>query len=170
MNSASIASVASIVEDAGGRVVGRTRLQKVGYLLSAAGFKTGFNFVYKHYGPYSEELASASRFAGVIGLLDEAVTPTQWGGSFSTYVTKIRSSTTTDERQLGLARAAAAADAIELELAATALFLSKEGFPEPWKETERRKPEKAANGRLARARELYARLRQLPMPDAFPAI
>lgn len=170
MNSASIASVASIVEDAGGRLVGRTRLQKVAYLLSAAGFETGFKFVYKHYGPYSEELASASRFADATGLLDELVSPTQWGGSFSTYVTKTRVSQTLDNNRLALARFAAGADAVELELAATALFLSKEGFADPWGETERRKPEKAASGRLGKAKELYAHLRKLPMPTVFPAI
>ena len=55
--------VAAIVRDAGGRIVGRTRLQKVAYLLSIAGLEEGLPFTYKHYGPYSEDLASAARDA-----------------------------------------------------------------------------------------------------------
>ena len=50
-----------IVRDAGGRIVGRTRFQKIAYLLSVAGFEDGLRFVYKHYGPFSEDLAVAVR-------------------------------------------------------------------------------------------------------------
>jgi hypothetical protein len=41
------------------------------------------------------------------------------------------------------------ADAVELELAATAAFLAYERFPDPWGETARRKPEKSG-GRTPR--------------------
>lgn len=54
--------VVAIVRDAGGRIVGRTRLQKIGFFLEAAGLGAGFPFKYKHYGPYSEELSAASQF------------------------------------------------------------------------------------------------------------
>lgn len=62
------------------------------------------------------------------------------------------------------------ADAVELELAATAAFLAYERFPDPWAETARRKPEKAESGRLERARQLYERLRQIQTPQQLPAI
>jgi len=35
-------------EIAGGRIVGRTKLQKIAYLLSIAGLEDGLPFVYKH--------------------------------------------------------------------------------------------------------------------------
>jgi hypothetical protein len=62
------------------------------------------------------------------------------------------------------------ADAVELELAATAAFLAHERVPEPWAERARRKPEKAESGRLERAKQLYSRLQQIPTPRPLPAI
>ncbi len=44
----------AIVRDAGGRVVGRTKLQKLVYLLVAADLENDVPFLYKHYGPYSD--------------------------------------------------------------------------------------------------------------------
>src|SRR5258708_12172064 len=77
--------VAAIIRDAGGRVVGRTRLQKMAFILEASGLGSGFPFIYKHYGPYSEELSSASRTGAILGLLNETEAPASWGGSFSTF-------------------------------------------------------------------------------------
>jgi hypothetical protein len=67
-----------------------------------------------------------------------------------------------------LAREMVTADAVELELAATALYLSYENTPDPWGETEHRKPEKPANGRLDRAKLLYERLRGVQAPEPLP--
>jgi hypothetical protein len=41
----------AIVRDAGGHIVGRTRLQKIAFMLEPAGLGGGFPFRYKHYGP-----------------------------------------------------------------------------------------------------------------------
>lgn len=41
----------------GGKLVGRTRLQKGAYLLHCCGANLGLRFVYYHYGPFSFELA-----------------------------------------------------------------------------------------------------------------
>ena len=76
---------ADVVRFAGGRVVGRTRLQKVAYLLQAAGFDDSFPFEYRHYGPYSEDLARSIEFAGVMDLVSEEVRKTDWGGFYSVY-------------------------------------------------------------------------------------
>jgi uncharacterized protein len=61
-------------------------------------------------------------------------------------------------------------DAVELELAATAVFLSKDGYNDPWAETARRKPEKAQSGRIERAKRLLRRLGSLDTPVPLPNI
>ena len=78
---AAMHAVIQIVRDAGGKVVGRTRLQKIACLLELAGLGSGFSFSYKHYGPFSDELASAARFASVFSNLKEEEKPTSWGGA-----------------------------------------------------------------------------------------
>jgi hypothetical protein len=65
---------------------------------------------------------------------------------------------------------AADADAVELELAATAVFLSKDGYNDPWAETARRKPEKAQGGRVERAKRLLGRLGSVETPVPLPNI
>ena len=50
---------ARLVDEAGGRLVGRTRLQKVACLAKLAGYLPEFNFEYRHYGPFSEALAGS---------------------------------------------------------------------------------------------------------------
>ncbi|MBZ5582420.1 MAG: hypothetical protein LAQ30_09510, partial [Acidobacteriia bacterium] len=161
---------AAVVRDAGGRIVGRTRLQKISFILEAAGLGTGFPFKYKYYGPYSEELSAASDVAGVLGLLREIKQPASWGGSYSTYTTEMAPDRNTPQARLRIAQETVNTDAVELELAATALFLTREGVVNPWDETARRKPDKAANGRLQQAKQLYERLRQIQTPQPLPRI
>jgi len=170
MSSKNALKVAAIVRDAGGRIVGRTRLQKVAYLLSVTGLEDGLPFAYKHYGPYSEDLATAARDAGLLGLLSETEQQASWGGTYSTYVVSEQPSSSVSPARRHLAMEAAAADAIELELAATAVFLAKEGQSDPWKETARRKPEKAEDGRIEKAQALYRRLSAIETPVPWPAI
>lgn len=161
--------VAAIVQDAGGQVVGRTRLQKVAYLLEAAGLGDGFLFEYRHYGPYSEDLSAAARDADLLGLLQETEHPATWGGVYSIYVAGPATAPSTTAARRQLASEAAQADSIDLELAATAVFLAKDGYSDPWSETARRKPEKAGEGRLNRARALYRRLQKVSTPIPLPA-
>lgn len=162
--------VAAIIADAGGRVVGRTRLQKIAYLLTITGMEDGFAFSYKHYGPYSEDLATAARLGNLLGDLRETEQPTSWGGSYSVFTAQEPLGAVVDESRRQFARAAADADAVELELAATAVFLAKEGYKQPWEETARRKPEKAENGRIDRAQALLRSLSRIPTPAPLPAI
>jgi uncharacterized protein len=163
--------VADIVRDAGGKIVGRTRLQKIGYLLQLSGLGEGFAFEYRHYGPYSEQLATAARVAKLLGLIQEEERPTAWGGFYSVF-TRMGGSLpdTADQLRSDFIRIAADADPIELELAATAAFLSDEGATDPWQETARRKPEKADAGRLESAKALYQRLREIETPKRLPRI
>lgn len=160
--------VVQIVSDSGGRIVGRTKLQKVAYLLEATGLGEGFSFQYRHYGPYSEELTAAARTAKLLGALHEDERATSWGGFYSIYsVQPIADQSSARARLAGLA---AGADAIELELAATAAFLAIEGSADAWGETAQRKPEKASAVRLQRAKELYGRLQQVETPKPLPNI
>jgi uncharacterized protein len=162
--------VAAIIADAGGRIVGRTRLQKVAYLLTVSGWETGFVFTYKYYGPYSEELAAAARLGKLLDDLDESELPTSWGGFYSIYTAQFPKDSSIDENRRKFAEAAADSDAVELELAATAVFLANEGYDDPWLETARRKPEKVEGSRIDRAKDLLRSLSQMKTPIPLPAI
>jgi hypothetical protein len=153
---------ARIVGDAGGKIVGKTRLQKTAYLLEVCGVGEGFNFNYRHFGPYSEELAAASNIAVVFGMMDEDERQANWGGAYSIYSASVGRGSHDAVREK-IAGECAKVDAVELELAATALFLSKEGVERPWDETAARKPEKAA-GRLEQSKAFYRQLRAA-VPD-----
>jgi uncharacterized protein YwgA len=161
---------AAIVRDAGGSIVGRTKLQKIGFFLEAAGVGAGFPFRYKHYGPYSELLAASAQHAAALRLIIENEYVANWGGSYSTFYTQMPTDSQTHPARTRLAQELVSADAVELELAATAAYLAYERVPDPWAETARRKPDKADSGRLERAKQLYSRLRQIPTPHPLPAI
>lgn len=161
---------ARIVRDAGGRVVGRTRFQKIAFLLSTVGLEDNLAFSYKHYGPFSEDLARATHEAKLFGLLRESEHPASWGGTYSIYEVDERPGAEIAPARVTFSELAVSADAVELELAATAVFLFKEGAADPWSETARRKPEKAENGRIDRAKALYQRLRSIDTPAPLPAI
>jgi uncharacterized protein len=170
MSYANALRAAEIVRDAGGRIVGRTRLQKIAYFLSASGLEDGFRFEYRHYGPFGDDLAIAVREAGLLGLLREVESQASWGGTYSTFTVEGPPNPAVHPSRLRLTAETVNADAIELELAATAVFLAIEGHPDPWTETERRKPEKAEQGRLDRAKALYQRLSAIETPSPWPAI
>ncbi len=161
---------AEIVRDAGGRIVGRTKLQKIAFFLEVAGIGAGFPFRYKHFGPYSDQLAAATQHASALQLIREVEQVAAWGGLYSTFYSSVTPGATQDETRVQLAREMVNADAVELELAATAAYLSYEGHQDPWAETKRRKPDKADAGRLDKAKQLYARLLKIQTPNPLPAI
>jgi hypothetical protein len=150
---------ARFIRNAGGVLVGRTRLQKVAYLTQLAGLSNGLRFAYRHYGPFSDDLAHGIEIASALGIVREEEQQAAWGGWYSIYRTECGPEPGAEERAAFVQRASEIG-AIEVELAATAAFLSQhEHVSDPWAETARRKPEKAAGGRLAKARDEYARLR-----------
>jgi uncharacterized protein len=153
------ARIAAVVRDAGGRVVGRTKLQKLTYFLVASGLEDD-----------CEPVTAAVREAHLLGLLREKEELASWGGTYSIFTAEGQPEQDVPASRLQLAQIAAGADAVELELAATALFLFKEGRADAWQETERRKPEKATNGRLDRARALYQRLSAIETPARLPQL
>ncbi len=167
---------ARVVNEAGGHLVGRTRLQKVVYLAQLAGFGEEFSFEYKHYGPFSEDLATGMEIAAGLGLVQEEEKRAAWGGRYSTYVANERTPSSENAARSAFVRAAAGISPIELELAATAAFLHLNGWydrkegDDSWIETERRKPDKADNGRLERAKVAYKTLMTMQTPVALPLI
>ncbi len=163
-------AAARIIEDAGGELVGRTRLQKVAYLLQLAGFSHDFNFTYKHYGPFSEDLAWGIDLATALGPVTEQRREAAWGGKYSIF-TLDRSPAPTDPVRARFVQAAKGINAVELELAATAAFLfAEEHQTDPWGETAQRKPEKVHDGSLERAKAAYEALRALDVPTPLPAL
>ena len=161
--------VAEIVRDAGGPIIGRTRLQKSVFLLSLAGFDDKFRFGYKHYGLFSEALADSADLAAAFDLVSEQRKESSWGGTYSIYSVNNLEGADTSARGVFL-REAVASDPILLELAATAGYLfSEEKCKEPWAKTARLKPDKSADGRLDRAKDLYGRLRAVS-GNALPEI
>jgi uncharacterized protein YwgA len=158
-----IVQVLKLVHDAGGKIIGRTRLQKTAYLLTLAGFEDCFHFDYHYYGPYSDDLAMAASTAHAMKRLKEEGHHTSWGGFYSTYeiVAGDQASGEAEDARHKLIKKAISANSIVLELAATAAYFADKKNSDPWGETEQRKPEKAEEGRLAEAKKLYAELREI---------
>lgn len=161
---------ADVVRDAQGEIVGRTRLQKIAYLFELMGVGEGFTFAYRNYGPYSDELTEAVQDACLLGLIEEKEKPSSWGGYFSIFSSEGKSKAHSSELRALIADQAVRADAVELELAATAAYLADKCFPDAWAETAIRKPNKATPKRVAGAKRLYESLRQIHTPKRLPSI
>lgn len=160
---------AKIIRDAGGMIVGRTRLQKTAYFLQLAGFEDAFAFSYGHYGPYSEDLADAMSIAGAFDLVMETRKQTEWGSKYSIYsIPNGQEQRAKDDRSVFTERVAKF-DAVELELAATAAYLSAvDKCKTPWEETARLKPSKANS--IPGAQAIYREILKLKTPNPLPQI
>ncbi|MDR2153032.1 MAG: hypothetical protein LBO72_09440 [Helicobacteraceae bacterium] len=155
--------IIEVIRVAGGKFVGRTRLQKTCYLLSLIGDFKGFNFGYYHYGPYSEDLTETLEIACAFGGITEKVERTNWGALYSIYNVddKALQENSISKNGSGLIEKAKSSDSVILELAATAAYFATQQNKDPWKETSDCKPEKSDNGRLEQAKALYAELRNI---------
>lgn len=162
--------VAGVIGVAGGRVVGRTRLQKIFYMLEVAGYGAGLRYDYKHYGPYSEDLTSAVQLEILFGDVEEKKETSQAGRRYSVFTSNMteHSDQSTKGKMLSIMQKASS---IELELAATAVLLSRDGFKtDPWGETARRKPEKVVGGRLDKAKALLKEISEIETPRPIPSL
>ena len=157
--------VASLIAASGGRVVGRTRLQKMVCMLGLAGFEVGFDFSYHHHGPYSEDLSFAVSDADALGLVRETQCRTDWGGWFSTFETDEIPIDDNFDPARPLLEIMRDAHSVVLELAVTAAFLVSCGERDPWGEVQRRKSQKATPFRISEAKSLYSELKK-NIPDA----
>ena len=168
----------------GGELVGRTRAQKVAYLLDRCGADFGLRFTYHHYGPYCFELANgldAARAEGRIG--HEEKLSARHGVPYSIFTsaddegdpTSLGGLPATESRKL-LRRMKNESD-IVLELAATAVFLRDEwhyygkdkvaaadATGTAVEETKRRKSRKATRERLDKALALLRDLGLVETP------
>lgn len=159
-----------MVSAADGEIVGRTRLQKTAFLLELAGLGSGYEFKYKHYGPFSEELASAVDLAPLLFDFHEDQRRSGWGGTYSVFTSSAAYDGAEADPYKQIVSLAKRANPIALELAATAAYLASVGHDDPWGETERRKPEKAAGGKLEQAKALYKKFKELQLPEGLPDI
>lgn len=155
--------VAMIIDLNGGEIVGKTRLQKMFYLLDVCGMNSGCRYDYYHYGPFSADLAECVDDAVRLGY----VNPSERLGYHNVPYTIYRSVGGPKQPSTGLSRQTledklkilAEYSALDLELAATIVFLRENGFGRAAdEETARRKPHKATPEKLAKAREIIRRL------------
>lgn len=164
-----ISEIVDIVASAGGELVGRTRLQKTTYLLKITGLGAKqFRFRYRHYGPFSENLATVSDLSTLLGSLEEEQKPSSWGGTFSVFRTSEHAHSDPSSPRVALIHLAQEANPVDLELAATAAYLALEGIKDPWAETAARKPDKAGN--IESAKDLYRKLSGIDSPETLPEI
>lgn len=158
---ADASDVARLVHLNGGQLIGKTRLQKSAYFLDAHGAGFGFDFDYHRFGPYSEELTNATDDAKALHLLEEDWKESQSGVRYAIFHTQsfIPKEQELDERRRQILRVLKGYSAIEVELAATADFLKKNGYADdPWIETQRRKTSKVNPARLESSKRLLVEL------------
>jgi hypothetical protein len=161
-------TVHAIVSAAGGELVGKTRLQKIAYILTAAGLSDSLHFRYHYYGPYSDDLTFETEEAIFEGMISTEDKPTSWGGHFTVFKTEAPCDVDVLTRKI--VHTACAYDPITLELAATAAFLRKDFSDSYWDETAKRKPQKATPDRLEKARKLWSQLLEVETPRRLEAI
>jgi uncharacterized protein YwgA len=153
--------VARLVYLNGGQLVGKTRLQKSAYFLDAKDAGFGFDFSYHRFGPYSEDLANAADEAKALNLVEVAWKQSQAGAEYAIFFSKAHEwpSVDPDDRRRNILAVLKEYSAIEVELAATADFLKRNGFAsDPWAETQRRKAAKVNAVRLQNSKQLLIEL------------
>jgi uncharacterized protein len=159
--------VAAVVAAAGGRVIGRVRLQKAVYLLEQLGLSSNFGFEYHHYGPFSRDLDNAVADAKAFHLIEEQFERRQSdGATYSIFERKDRDEPKPEAygklsamRVRELARLFAETNVTVLELAATVDWLWRVERCRDWKaEITKRKGLKVRGGRLDKAIELLGKL------------
>lgn len=161
---ADASDVARLVHLNGGHLIGKTRLQKSAYFLDAYGAGFGFDFDYHRFGPYSEELANATDDARALNLLEENWRESQGGIKYAVFHSKSLpgEEQALDSRRRKILKILEGYSAIEVELAATADFLKKNGYvDDPWTETQRRKTTKMNPARLEKSRRLLTELNSI---------
>ena len=156
--------VSAIVRLAGGEIVGKTRLQKMAYLLQAKGSGfAGVDFDYHNFGPYSAELAFAADDAESLGLLAAEERPGYHSVPYTVFRSTESATNLNDNKEMIGCKAdlkvMSTYSALVLELAATAVYLKRNGYAESfWKEVKKRKSLKATPQRMRLARKLLQQL------------
>lgn len=148
----------------GGAMAGKTRLQKSFFLLDKCGVKSGVEFDYHNFGPFSFEVAMAADDAVASARLLAHERQGYYAVPYTYYSTREAA-----PQALGGMDARDAMkrltvmekySALELEVAATIVYFQEEGYSaqSAVEETKVRKPVKATDQRIARAQELIKEL------------
>jgi uncharacterized protein YwgA len=152
----------SVIVAAGGSITGRTRLQKLVFLLDQLGLESGFIFAYHHYGPYSSDLTDAVDFSKAFGMVVEDFKHRESDGArYSIFLASaaIKSNPRAEFLARNDVKSAIdlmnTANATVLELAATVYWLKYHEKCRDWRdEIVKRKGQKTENGRLQKALDL----------------
>ena len=155
--------VAALIRLADGQIVGKTRLQKFAYLLEAKGIGFGIDFDYHNFGPFSAELAFAVDDAESLGYITTEEHPGYHSVPYTIFKSTDEAPELDDEDQSEAISEALGVmsefSALVLELAATAVYLRENGFPQTfWPEVKKRKALKATSQGLEAAKELIEKL------------
>ncbi|MBZ9810183.1 hypothetical protein LB542_19310 [Mesorhizobium sp. BR1-1-9] len=155
--------VAKIVALNGGSIVGKTRLQKSAYFLEELGVGNDFIFEYYYYGPYSDEISIGVDDAKALGYLNLEWKTTKDGTKYAVFTSNSKlKEENYDKKRISILETLSRYDSISIELAATADFLSKNGFEiDPWKETIKRKEDKSTQERVQKAKKLLGELEKI---------
>ena len=155
---------AAVVEVAGGQIVGKTRLQKIAYLLEAMDLGCGLDFDYHNYGPFSADLAFAVDDAEALGYLKTEERKGYHAVRCTSYCSlpdapKFDENDRRSERRDALKTMMEQRSAIVLELGATAVYLKRNGYADSvWDEVRKRKGVKSAKPYLDAAKDLVQSL------------
>ena len=162
--------VAAVISAAGG-LTGRVRLQKIIYLLDQLGLDSGFQYEYHHYGPYADDIVSATEDAKAFELVEEEIGYRRSDGMRYSIFNLHENRDIPDEAfgNLGRERAnemaggLSAKNSTVLELAATIHWLYESEGIQDWRaELIRRKGRKTEEGRLEMAIQVLRELGLLP--------
>ncbi|MCL4552966.1 MAG: hypothetical protein M1305_05375 [Candidatus Marsarchaeota archaeon] len=119
-----------MVQEAGGRIVGRKKLHKLAYICQRAGTDLGQSFTFHLYGMYSPSLADDLRMGEAWGVLVEDDVPgegyviTQGDGELRPDTTELQG----DPHGFSLVRQLASQPPIVLEVLTTILYLYDAGY------------------------------------------
>ena len=162
--------VVNLIALHGGRLVGRTRLQKRAYLLHRCGANFKLSFVYHHYGPYSFDLANGCLDARANKRIKIKERPGRYGIRYAIFTLHGAAGPSGALGTLSISEAHPLLKKMEkvsdtvLELAATIVYFVENGHgvQEAVEETKTRKPIKANIERLEKAFSLIRDLRLDP--------
>ena len=164
--------IAAVVAAAGGRLIGRVRLQKAVYLLQQLGLKSNFGFEYHHYGPFSRDLDNAVADAKAFDLIEEQFERRHSdGATYSIFTLKNGGEPKPEAygklnavRVGELTKLFAETSVTVLELAATVDWLYRVEHCHDWEaEIRKRKGLKVQGGRLDEAIKLLEKLGLAPL-------
>ena len=151
--------VSALVRLSDETIVGKTRLQKTAYLLEAKELGFDLSFDYHNFGPFSAELAFATDDAESLGYISTEKHLGYHSVPYTVFHSTDQAPEFEDGDDLDARREAVGTmnrySALVLELAATAVYLKRNGYAgSVWKEVRRRKRLKATRDRVRAAKDL----------------